>query len=775
MYRILLLAVILSSLPLNAQWKRLLNERTFDMWANPKNFATMIVGGQGRVVYKTYDYGLHWDTLIVGYRGGAARFNNIFINPEDTNIYVVGGLLFGDMRVSTNAGKSWEISLQKDNPIALNGKSVVMKPDDPNVMYLGDFQTGTIFKSTNKGRSWDSISICTRYIKFGGKDTVINGKDTTLGGRDTLVGVKLGCLSIRTDSTNILVLGSTSGEMYMSTDNAVTWKFIKALKKPRLDVEDCEITRVDFSERDPRVGYGVITYLYDRNTPSGGVHKTTDGGYTWENIAFPDTSYWAVACRKNLKGDDDEVFIGGYTENYFSPDSTRIVGIGLVKRSTDGGKTWYSYDNTMDWFLEYPVNNEVYDMCFVDSENGYYCGQNGSIKYTDNAKDWDVPYYPDISVKENLYGIYFKDINYGYVVGEGGIILKSTNAGLTWSKYFTKEKTNLRSIRFNSKNEAFTLGDAGKFYSSKDSGKTWQNIDLKTTENLKAVIFNEKTGLAVGYNKSVYFSNDYGSNWSKADADIMKTGEGIVSVDYNSNTNEFFALTDLNNVYSIDMNIKIKLLKEKLHFRKLNSISIKNNNIFFSGDSGVILFSKNNLINIEQQYAPLKKHYYKVLAVNDTIAFVAGIHKTILRTWDTGKMWIINTNGGGPLANMWSMRYFGPLGKEKIYLASEAGLFVLDYPSYMEKLNNNQIESPLKAFSENGEILKISYKLKDLNSLNNLKLIVSNIKGQILFEKSFAKYSEVFEYQLDINNYSNGAYIIQMIDGKEGYSLIYLK
>jgi hypothetical protein len=39
----------------------------------------MFVGGEGRVVYRSYDAGNTWDTLILGYKGGTALINNIFI------------------------------------------------------------------------------------------------------------------------------------------------------------------------------------------------------------------------------------------------------------------------------------------------------------------------------------------------------------------------------------------------------------------------------------------------------------------------------------------------------------------------------------------------------------------------------------------------------------------------------------------------------------------------------------------------------------------------
>jgi photosystem II stability/assembly factor-like uncharacterized protein len=580
MRKLILLIVLFAFCSLNsdAQWRKLINDQTFDMWQNPLNPATMIVGGAGRVVYKTYDYGEHWDTLVVGpFRGGTARFNNIFINPIDTNIYITGGLVFGDIRCSTDGGLNWERVLYNDNGIALNGKSLEMQPDNPNNIYLGDWNTGIMYKSTNRGLNWDSISICTRTIQVNKKDTI--------------VGVKFGCLTIRRDSCNIILLGTTSGELYMSNDYGVTWTFRQQLKKPKEDAEDCEITRIEFSDRNPLVGYGVITYLFSGNTPSGGVHKTTDGGYSWNNIAYPDTSFWAVCARTNEKGDDDEVFIGGYTENYYEYDSARVVGIGLVKRTTDGGKSWYSYDERMDWTVEHPKDDDLYDVFYLDSIYAYYCGERGHIKFSQTyGKSWNWC-YPNAT--QNFYGIYFKTPDIGFSVGDGGLIVRTTDMGQKWTKYFIPEKTKLNTITASINKEIFVGGDFGKGYSTTNEGNTWVAVDYKTTENIKKIIFEKNTGVVIGANKSVSFSTDAGKNWKLSDATVMKSGEGLISIAFKSDVSKFYALSTLNNLYSIDLTGKVELFKENLYSKKLLSLSIFKNNIFFSGDSGTILFSNN--------------------------------------------------------------------------------------------------------------------------------------------------------------------------------------
>ena len=61
---ILILILGLLSLQLSeAQWKRLLPEKTYGFAVNPKNPKSMLVGGLYGLIYRSFDGGTTWDTL----------------------------------------------------------------------------------------------------------------------------------------------------------------------------------------------------------------------------------------------------------------------------------------------------------------------------------------------------------------------------------------------------------------------------------------------------------------------------------------------------------------------------------------------------------------------------------------------------------------------------------------------------------------------------------------------------------------------------------------
>jgi photosystem II stability/assembly factor-like uncharacterized protein len=395
----------------------------------------MFCGGVGRRVFRSFDGGLNWDTTAIGgYISGAALFNNIIMHPRDTNIVLLGGLSFSDVRRTTDNGNTWEIVLQRTRPVALNGKSMMFKPDAPDTIYVGDYTSGIMFRSINKGATFDSLTTIMEHNLI---------KDTQGNIKDTLLPIALTCTGIRNDSTNILFAGDAQSKMFISTDGGYNWRITDTLTipllndttiyqgKPVLNWADCEVTRITFSNRDPLVGYAVITYLFLGNLNNGGLYKTTNGGYKWKRVAFTDTSIWAVSAR-GFDSMNDEVYIGGYTEDFYEPEYIRVPGVGIVRRSLDGGNTWNSYDNQIDWVVDNPLL--IKDLFSIDSKGGdttYACGQDGLIvgRFRKDAYSWKV--LNSITAR-TLRSVNFVDKRYGFVAGDNGTILKTNDAGVTW-------------------------------------------------------------------------------------------------------------------------------------------------------------------------------------------------------------------------------------------------------------------------------------------------------------------------------------------------------
>ncbi|MBM2816740.1 MAG: C-terminal target protein [Ignavibacteria bacterium] len=773
MKKIFLYISILILIPINysnaapGKWERILDAPTFDVAVNPKNLNTIFAGGEGRVVYRSYDKGAHWDTLIVGYRGTPARLNNVIINPEDTNIVLIGGLLFGDIRRTTDQGKydsSWKVVLQLNRPIALNGKAMMFKPGDPNVVYASDFEGAVLFRSTDAGAHWDSISKVWKLKKIKQPDGSF---------KDSLHPVQIASSSIRTDSTNILLVGSTAGDVFISTDSGYTWKYADSCvtQRPVLNTGDCEVVRIVFSNRDPRTGYIIITYITEGNNPNGGLYKTTDGGYNWDFVAFADTSMWAVSCRKY--GNDDEVFIGGYTEAYASLYA--IAGVGIVRRSLDGGKTWYSYDDNIDWLIEKPLENRNFTAIhFPDYDNGFVVGDNGASVFCQDAGSAFMYFIPELSFSAN--SVHFFDSDTGFVCGVDGKIQKSTDRGKSWIGQSSGIKRNLNCIRLIDSLSVFACGENGTLISTTNGGKIWTTSNSQTNYNLQSI--------AVSPNKEIYIcgeggtilkSTDRGASWKTL---TTSTTTALKSIYFFNNSSGYACgengtIIKTNNAGADWINLSSGVPLD------LHGICFPDSLIGYAvGDSLTVIKTTNGGSSWALVTVQTNTDLKAVQFVNSERGFAIGDKLTIIRTTNGGVEWeMMYRGGGGSRPNVWSLRYTGnPEIGETLYMTTEAGLFVLDKPSDVEERNSSISENGLlEAYFVHGAYLKLSYK--KLLPLDEYPLIfrMVDLLGNIVFETKIFDNERLVSKPLFVQDLPPGFYICQMLEGPNSSTLKIIK
>ena len=745
----------------NAQdyrWKRMVDKATFDIAVNPLNMNTYYSGGEGRVIYRSWDRGEHWDTLTVNYKLGYTRFNNLLIHPIDTNIIIVGGLNFGVIERCTGNCEdpmSWKVVLSTDNPVSLNGKSMFFKPDQPDTVYAGDLMYGIMWRSTDKGETWDSISTVMRNY-------TLHRPDNTP--YDTLMPIRIGAAQIRQDSSNVIVVGSMDSDILVSQDGGYTWNYMTTLTHPDSAQDDCEITRIVFSNRDPRVGYACITYLFTLNRHNGGLYKTTDGGYNWSQVAFPDTSIWALDAIGY--GDNDEVWIGGYTEDFYVVDSMRIPGAGIVRRSQDGGKTWYSFDDQMDWALRNPkANSELHSIYFPVADTGFAVGSEGVIFVSeDGGNSWNTIYNPN---HQFFRGAAFSNSKRGLLVASTGEIMRTVNGAVFLEEVYNDPSKQFFDIAILNKDTYITCGANGLIMKTTDEGQNdWQVIESGVSANLNAVYFiNEQKGWAAGDNGTIIYTSDGGNTWTQQssgtgyqlnDIAFMDENKGIAvgfnglalqTTDGGNTWDELPHFTD-NTLYSVSFNIKG-------NDKNIGIITADNGFAFKTTDGGD---SWNELV------AKNTRPFFSSQILSDLVYVACGQYGTIIQSQSGGEYWFVNQRGAGPVANAWSLRYFGPPGDEDIFLATEAGLFVLREPSNVDEFEKYGDDDNNLSVIYNNHTIKFDYTVKNSNIKNDLIFRIFDIKGNKIYQGKFHPYGNHIEENIYGINLAPGAYICQMIE-----------
>ncbi len=356
------------------QWTRLLDEAAFTIAINPKNPQTLYIGGLGHRLYRSFTGGTTWDTLILDFPGGAAQFLDVFIHPRDTAVILVGGSGFGKVARSTDAGQTWHDVLIPEHAFILpSGASIVAHPLHPDTIVLTEYigpgwTPPRLYRSTDGGQTWDTLTPFTEAIP--------------------------NCaLALRWDSL-WLVLARCDGAIFASSDWQ-NWYLLTHLRLPSYPQES-EIPDLVFVPDNPQLGFLAVTFLFDTmiaGRPNGGLYRTTDGGSTWQLIAFPDTSLWAVATHRRWNG-NLELTVGGFTLYPDTAGRPLVPGSGIVRTSPDGGQQWVAHDDRIPWSAGYPLLRRVWRLRYAPSGTLYVATEAGLYAW---GPPLSVPLSPPLS------------------------------------------------------------------------------------------------------------------------------------------------------------------------------------------------------------------------------------------------------------------------------------------------------------------------------------------------------------------------------------------
>ena len=182
--------------------------------------------------------------------------------------------------------------------------------------------------------------------------------------------------------------------------------------------------------------------------------------------------------------------------------------------------TTFQSHNPPGWYQQtLPVNDNINDIFFLDSLNGWAVTPNGHILNTQNGGDnWSI----QKDSAGNLYTVQFLDSQNGYVLGNAlhGIIYKTTDGGSNWNLVHDFSPAGLfRDMSFVNKDTGWVCSidvfDGGLFKTT-DGGVTWQR-QLDETYKPEVVFFLNKDTGWVSSNVStdrLFRTTNGGLNWS---------------------------------------------------------------------------------------------------------------------------------------------------------------------------------------------------------------------------------------------------------------------
>ncbi|MEQ8359437.1 MAG: glycoside hydrolase [Cytophagales bacterium] len=334
--------------------------RTVGAVGIPSQPNVFFMGVNNGGVWKSDDYGRTWNPIFDDQPTGSV--GDIAVSPTNPNVIYVGsgeGLHRPDLSVgdgifkSTDGGITWaHVGL---NDVQQVGRLIV-HPTNPDIVFVaglghpyGANEMRGVFRTTDGGKNWEKVL----YINH-----------------------NTGAIQVEFDPTNPQVLyadmwehqegpwenaafsGANSG-LYKSIDGGSTWKQLTG----GLPGAAQGLGRIGFgiSNSNPKRLYATVDAKQN-----GGIYRSDDGGENWSLITT-DRRIWGRG------GDFGEIKVHPKDEN------TVFAGNVAAYKSTDGGKTWWSFKGAPggDDYHRLWINPEHPDIMFFAVDQGATISVNG--------------------------------------------------------------------------------------------------------------------------------------------------------------------------------------------------------------------------------------------------------------------------------------------------------------------------------------------------------------------------------------------------------------
>ncbi len=339
------------------------------------------------------------------------------------------------------------------------------------------------------------------------------------------------------DNPNLLILGTSDGQLFRSTDGAASWRRIKpGIGKRGLSIDDLVI-----DPRNSQIIYAAAWALADSMNNEMGVFKSEDGGDTWKLLQ--DTKGLYILSLDMAPTDSNILFAGAKT--------------GLL-RSTTGGQIWEKIDTS-----GYPdIRNINSVACDPTDPQIIYAGTHHlAWKTVDDGKTWKLV-QKGVVDDSDIMGITVDSRNAKLVyINACSGIYRSESAGEKFTKVggipFSARRT-YALLPHPTDPKIVFAGTSEGLWRTKDGGKRWMLLTPKTTVIRSVVVHPDKPNrLTIATDDSgVQISDNLGDTFSDANngfihrhilaflSDEKERGRVLASVYHDGSVGSVFASND---------------------------------------------------------------------------------------------------------------------------------------------------------------------------------------------------------------------------------------
>lgn len=239
-------------------------------------------------------------------------------------------------------------------------------PGKPNLFYFGG-AGGGVWRTKDGGRSWENIS-------------------------DGYFGGSIGAVAVAPSDNNVIYVGggektvrgnvSYGYGVWKSEDTGKTWKQM-GLENSR------HISRIRIHPDNPDIVFAAVMGDLFKDTDERGVYKSTDGGKTWKQVLFSNSTSGAVDLI--IDPNNPRIMFASTWRIRRTPYSLSSGGDGsALWKSTDSGETWTNISNNnglpkdtigIIGIAISPVNSERVWAIIESKSGGVFRSEDGGLNW----------------------------------------------------------------------------------------------------------------------------------------------------------------------------------------------------------------------------------------------------------------------------------------------------------------------------------------------------------------------------------------------------------
>ena len=742
----------------NEQWQQVgpinVGGRITDIALHPTDMNIIIAGSSVGGIWRSVDKGFSWE-LVFDEPGGMS-IGNIAMSASEPNVIYAGtgeangsatsGAFFGNgIYKSTDGGDTWaNIGLEDSDHIG----RVIVHPDDSDVVYVaaagklyGKNEERGIFKSEDGGDTWN------RKLFVSDSTAAIDISMSPLA-----PDVLFAATWERTRFPQGRVYGGKTTGLYRSTDAGENWELLTNGVPNNADT----LGRVGVyvSPTDPQVVYSVFSQDPITNRFLG-LYKSIDQGDTWTELtagqlesAFSGFGWFFGNVRVNPEDPDDAYVVGFLNYNF-------------------NGDFWDA------WQFGYHVDQHAYEFHPLDADYRVF-GNDGGIYITEDAGETirHVETIPNNQFYECKIHPVSDSTYFGGTQDNGTLVTQ--NLGIAGYERITGGDGFV--VQFDDVNPSvlYTESQFGNInrlddvvFSSTGIRPPEAGAERRNWNTPFVTIPDQEGGIIYGAER-VYYSGDFGDNWTAISEDLTKGEFGSMStMDVSAvNQNIMIAGTDDGNVHiTTDLGFNWTDISEGLPEVAVSSVvtdPLVESTVYvtFSGyrfnDYLPHVFRSTDYgatwedISANLPEIPVNEIVIDPLLPN---TYYLATDLGVFSTENAGESWEVMGEEMPPvIVNDLDLH-----SEKRELLAATFGYSMFTYPLPSETLSTSTVFADDFSIAPNPviDILRIS---TDQN-INPIRLEVINLNGQPLLSSSDRE-------SIDVSSLAAGNYILRIVTNK---------